>query len=47
VEVDRFEGNRDAVLKKYTVMERPRGKQADQLTVACDALCTVALGEPG
>ncbi|KIZ00922.1 hypothetical protein MNEG_7037 [Monoraphidium neglectum] len=45
-EVDRFEGAREAALKKYTMMERPQGRLAEQVEVAVDALAALTLGLP-
>ncbi|GLC44459.1 hypothetical protein PLESTB_000467300 [Pleodorina starrii] len=44
IEVDRFETSKEAVLKKYAMMQRPEGKLEDKVNVAVDALCTLCLG---
>jgi len=44
IEIGRFEDGRDAVIKKYSLMERPKGKLSMQLEVACDTICTLSLG---
>lgn len=45
--MDRFEGAREAALKKYTMMERPQGRLAEQVEVAVDALAALTLGAQG
>lgn len=44
IEMDRFEGTRDATIQKYTYMERPKGSAQDKVDIAVDALCTLCLG---
>ena len=41
IEMDRFEGARDAAAKKYTFMERPEGGEQEKVDIAVDALATL------
>ncbi len=42
--MDRFEQAKAAVIKKYSMMERPQGKLRDKVAVCVDALCTLVVG---
>lgn len=44
IEMDRFEQAKAAVIKKYSMMERPQGKLRDKVAVCVDALCTLVIG---
>jgi hypothetical protein len=43
--MERFEGNRNAFLKKFNMMERPAPKLEEQVAVAVDGLAALVLGE--
>jgi hypothetical protein len=44
IEIDRFSGTREKVLKKFSMMTIPEGKPRDKAILAVDALCVLALG---
>ncbi len=41
IEMDRFEGTREAATKKYTFMDRPQGSAQEKADIAVDALATL------
>lgn len=43
--MDRFENARDATLAKYRMMQRPKGKLADAVSLAVDAVAILCLGK--
>lgn len=45
VEIDRFEGSKGAMIKKYQYVSRPDPKPRELAIVAVDALATLAIGE--